>query len=157
MSRTEERVMSATDEGNDGATHEAPANRIEALAGEQFCYLTTIGRVSGRPHQIEIWFATNAKPNARHDAGRVYLLSEPGEHADWVKNLRKEPSVPLRIGSLTFDAQARVASWGHEDQLARQLIVAKYEGWHAGEPLSDWALTATPVVIEVTGIRRGVE
>jgi hypothetical protein len=24
---------------------------------EPFCYLTTVGRVSGRPHTIEIWFA----------------------------------------------------------------------------------------------------
>jgi deazaflavin-dependent oxidoreductase (nitroreductase family) len=149
--------MSVTDDGDDDSRREALANRIEALAAEQFCYLTTTGRVSGRPHQIEIWFAANATPNARHDAGRVYLLSEPGEHADWVKNLRKEPSVTLRIGSQTFDAQARVASLGHEDMLARQMIVAKYEGWRAGEPLSGWALTATPVVIEVTGVRLGVE
>jgi hypothetical protein len=28
-----------------------------SLADEDFCYPTTIGRVSGRPHTIEIWFA----------------------------------------------------------------------------------------------------
>jgi hypothetical protein len=27
------------------------------LADEEFCYLTTTGRVTGRPHEIEIWFA----------------------------------------------------------------------------------------------------
>jgi hypothetical protein len=26
------------------------------LAKEDFCYVTTKGRVSGRPHEIEIWF-----------------------------------------------------------------------------------------------------
>jgi hypothetical protein len=26
-------------------------------ASQAFCYLTTTGRVSGRPHTIEIWFA----------------------------------------------------------------------------------------------------
>jgi deazaflavin-dependent oxidoreductase (nitroreductase family) len=113
---------------------------VDALDGEQFCHLTTTGRVSGRPHKIEIWFAAHA--------GRVYLLSELGERSDWVKNLRREPGVGLRIGSVTFRARARVAAPGDEDALARRLIAAKYEDWHEGEALPNWAQTATPVVIE---------
>ena len=31
-----------------------------SLADEQFCYLTTTGRVSGEPREIEIWFALEA-------------------------------------------------------------------------------------------------
>lgn len=34
---------------------------------EEFAYLTTIGRSSGKPHRIQIWFAV--------DNGRVYLMS----------------------------------------------------------------------------------
>jgi hypothetical protein len=30
---------------------------LRALAEEDFCYLTTTGRVSGHPHEIEIWFS----------------------------------------------------------------------------------------------------
>ena len=30
---------------------------LRALADEDFCYLTTTGRVTGRPHEIEIWFS----------------------------------------------------------------------------------------------------
>lgn len=112
-----------------------------ALAGEQFCYLTTTGRASGRPHEIEIWFAANG--------GRVYVLAELGERADWVKNLRKEPEVGLRIGSVSFSAQARIATPGEEDRLARRLIAAKYESWHEGGALPDWTQTATPVVIQI--------
>lgn len=29
---------------------------LAQLANEDFCYMTTTGRVSGRPHEIEIWF-----------------------------------------------------------------------------------------------------
>ena len=29
----------------------------ERLAGQQYCYLTTTGRVSGNAHEIEIWFS----------------------------------------------------------------------------------------------------
>jgi hypothetical protein len=46
-------------------------------------------------------------------------------------------------------ARARVAALGDEDTLARQLIAAKYEGWHEDEALPSWTQTATPVVIEV--------
>ena len=28
-----------------------------AKADEDYCYLTTTGRISGRPREIEIWFA----------------------------------------------------------------------------------------------------
>ena len=34
------------------------------------CHLTTIGRVSGKPHRIEIWFA--------HHEGTLYLLLRRG-------------------------------------------------------------------------------
>ncbi len=30
------------------------------LDAEQFCYLTTIGRVTGRPHEIENWCSQSA-------------------------------------------------------------------------------------------------
>src|SRR5438128_3103033 len=52
---------------------------LSTLATEPFCYLTTIGRGSGRPHTIEIWFALHG--------ATVYLLSGGGEGSDWVKNL----------------------------------------------------------------------
>ena len=40
-----------------------------ALGEEAFCYLTTVGRVTGRPHTIEIWFA--------REGSTVYMLSGP--------------------------------------------------------------------------------
>jgi hypothetical protein len=36
-----------------------------------------------------------------------------------------------------------------EDQLARQLLDGKYQGWREGKRLSGWATTALPVAIEV--------
>jgi hypothetical protein len=41
---------------------------LRTLAGEDFCYLTTTGRVTGRPHTIEIWFAL--------EGGTLYTLSD---------------------------------------------------------------------------------
>ena len=101
-----------------------------------FCYLTTLGRVTGAPHQIEIWFAL-------HD-GFIYLLSGGGERSDWVKNLIVEPSVTLRIGEETRETTARVVSAPDEDALARRLLLEKYRSRYAGE-LEDWGRTALPI------------
>jgi hypothetical protein len=37
-----------------------------------------------------------------------------------------------------------------EDRLARELLAAKYQGWEPGKPLSAWARTALPVVIDLS-------
>jgi nitroimidazol reductase NimA-like FMN-containing flavoprotein (pyridoxamine 5'-phosphate oxidase superfamily) len=39
----------------------------ESWQSAEYCYITTTGRRTGRPHTIEIWFAW-------HD-GRLYILS----------------------------------------------------------------------------------
>jgi hypothetical protein len=60
------------------------------LSAESFCYLTTTGRVSGEPREIEIWFGLEGET--------LYMLSGGRERSDWVKNLRREPAV--RVGCL---------------------------------------------------------
>jgi deazaflavin-dependent oxidoreductase (nitroreductase family) len=111
---------------------------------EQFCYLTTTGRVSGRPHTIEIWFARRA--------ATLYLLSGGGGRADWVRNLRREPRVTVRIGHRdrpALAARARVLEPGSpEDREARRLVYDKYRGGYGGD-LTRWRDTALPVVVDL--------
>ena len=110
-------------------------------AGEPFAYLTTVGRRTGRPHRIEIWFAVD-------DA--VYLLAGGRERADWVRNLQRTPAVTVELGTETFAGVARVLQPGTaEDLRARELLVAKYR---QGDNLDGWGRTALPVVIELTAI-----
>jgi deazaflavin-dependent oxidoreductase (nitroreductase family) len=114
---------------------------FEGLADKDFAYLTTIGRRTRKEHTIEIWFTL-------HD-GRIYMLSGGGADADWVRNLRKTPSVRLRIGTQETSATARVIRAGtKEDELARQLLDGKYQGWRTGKRLSSWARNSLPVAIE---------
>ena len=114
---------------------------FERLAGEDFAYLTTTGRVSGRPHTIEIWFALHE--------GRLYFLSGGGDRADWVRNIRKRAAVRVKIGSRSVAGRARIPRGGtREDELARRLLDAKYMGWREGKRLSSWARGARPVVVE---------
>src|SRR6185312_7869694 len=83
---------------------------LGSLAGEDFCYLTTTGRVSGRPHTIEIWFALYENT--------LYMLSGGMDRADWVKNSLHLPDVTVRIKDITFTGKARLVSNPEEDALA---------------------------------------
>ncbi|HET8569936.1 MAG TPA: nitroreductase family deazaflavin-dependent oxidoreductase [Candidatus Limnocylindria bacterium] len=114
---------------------------FERLAGEDFAYLTTRGRRTGRPHTIEIWFAL--------DGGTIYLLSGGGGAADWVKNIRKTRDVRVRVGSRTVGARARLVRGAAEDAKARRLLDAKYMGRREGERLSSWARGALPVAVDL--------
>ena len=111
---------------------------LRALVHEQYCYLTTTGRVTGRPHEIEIWFAL--------DGDTLYMLSD-SHGSDWVKNLRRTPGVTVRIANERFEGHARVVEDGEEDELARRLLIEKYEQ----EPgsLSNWRRTALPVAVDL--------
>jgi len=114
---------------------------FERLADEDFCYLTTVGRRTGKRHTIEIWFA--------RENGTLYLLSGGGDAADWVRNIRKTPAVQVRIGTRTVAARAREIKTPDEDALARRLLDEKYMGWKTGKRLSSWARNALPVAIEL--------
>ena len=50
------------------------------------------------PREIEMWFT-------RVD-GRYYLLAERGERAHWVRNVRGEPRVHVRVGDASVAAVA---------------------------------------------------
>jgi deazaflavin-dependent oxidoreductase (nitroreductase family) len=112
---------------------------LRALADEDFCYLTTTGRVTGRPHEIEIWFAV--------DGQILYVLSGGRDGSDWVKNLQRTPGVTVRIGNERFEGHARVVEDTKEDELARHLLIAKYER-NAGS-LSNWRRTALPIAVDL--------
>ena len=111
---------------------------LAALASEDFCYLTTTGRVTGRPHEIEIWFAL--------DGHSLYMLSD-SDRSDWVKNLRKTPEVTVRVAARTLEGNARVVEDADEDELARRLLIEKYER-NPGS-LSNWRRTALPVAVDL--------
>jgi deazaflavin-dependent oxidoreductase (nitroreductase family) len=112
----------------------------DRYADEQYCYLTTTGRVTGRPHRIEIWFAI--------DGATLYLLSGGRERSDWVQNLRREPRVTIEIGSGVFAGEARIVEDDAEDQRARRLVHDKYAGGYSGD-LTDWRESALPIAIDV--------
>ena len=107
------------------------------------CVLETIGRRSGHPRPIEIWFAADPQRD------RIYLLSGGRDEAHWVRNLRANPAVRVGIGDRWYDGVAGEIETGPDDGLARRLLAAKYQGWVDGAPLSGWAEGSLPVAIDL--------
>jgi len=118
----------------------ASSERMNDLAGESYCYLTTTGRVSGEPREIEIWFGL--------DGSTLYMLSGGGDRSDWVKNLIHEPRVSVRIGERTFEGTARVVSDSEEDRRARTLLFEKYSQGYSGD-LEDWRERSLPIAVDL--------
>jgi deazaflavin-dependent oxidoreductase (nitroreductase family) len=117
---------------------------LDRLTKENYCYLTTTGRVSGKPHEIEIWFGL-------HDH-TLFLLSEGRERSDWVKNLLKDPAVKVRIAKRLFNATARLVTDEQEEMMARKMLAAKYQQWKMGQKFSHWARTALVVGIDLDSL-----
>jgi len=92
----------------------------------QYLYLTTAGRRTGQPREIEIWFT-------RRD-GRYYLVAETGERAQWVRNLRVEPRVRWRVGGASFAGRARVVDATAERGLTAAVRASSEQkyGWGDG-------------------------
>ncbi len=98
-------------------------------ADTQFLYLTTTGRKTGLPREIEIWFVESG--------GRLYILAEQGLKANWVQNILADPRVRVRVGDQEWDGVARVLHprQDADDYLnARELAREKY-GWGEGLPV----------------------
>ena len=108
-----------------------------ALADEPFVYVTTTGRKTGLPREIEIWFAMAGDT--------IYLLSEHRERAHWVRNLQRDPGARVRIADRRFEGRARFVEGTEEDARARELLGAKYD---EGED-SEFRRTALVVAIDL--------
>jgi deazaflavin-dependent oxidoreductase (nitroreductase family) len=102
---------------------------IEDDADEQVLYLTTIGRKTGLPREIQIWFVTFT--------GRFYLFAETGEAARWIRNIRHHPDVIVRIGKCQIEAVARVLDPQTDRSLWDQVaaIAKRKYGWGDGLPV----------------------
>ena len=99
---------------------------LQWVANEQVLYLTTIGRTTGFKREIEIWFVVCDE--------HFYLFAEAGEAAGWIKNIRRNPKVTIRIGERQIDATARVLDRGTDRKLWDRVaaIADRKYGWATG-------------------------
>jgi deazaflavin-dependent oxidoreductase (nitroreductase family) len=102
---------------------------FDALADEKILWLTTTGAKTGLLRPIEIWFVVHGE--------RFYLFAENGEAANWVKNIRRNRAVKIRVGDRETQATARVLDAAADRALWDQVAAMadrKY-GWGDGLPV----------------------
>jgi len=102
---------------------------LDNVADRQVLHLTTVGRVTGLPREIEIWFVVCRE--------RFYLFSEHREAAGWVRNIRRNPNVNVRIGRRRIDGVARVLDRRADRKLWNEVaaIAERKYGWGDGLPV----------------------
>jgi len=76
--------------------------RLGWLLDNRFLMLTHKGRKSGLPHQTVIEVV-------RYDKKRMtyYVVSGWGEKSDWYRNIQKDPSVTIHVGTRKFHSIAQ--------------------------------------------------
>jgi deazaflavin-dependent oxidoreductase (nitroreductase family) len=90
-----------------------------------YLYLTTIGRSTSLPREIEIWFTRKN--------GCYYVIAEYPT-SNWVRNVKANAQVTVRLGEKGFAATARILNPNAEPELhgaVQQLSKEKY-GWGDG-------------------------
>ena len=108
----------------------------QALAQDRTIDLTTIGRRSGRPSRIEIWF---------HNVdGEIYITGTPGKR-DWYANLVANPAFTFHLkGQVVADlpAQATPITGEADRRAVLTRILARVD---RAKDLDEW-LVRSPLV-----------
>lgn len=123
-------------------------SRIDAspFADLDVCRLVTVGRRTGHPHDIEMWFGVVD--------GMVCMISGNGDRADWYRNALHNPEVKIRFGAQIFAGRARPAEWGDERRLVGLEMTRKYAGWggdaEIGLEEDDWTWRVPALMIALS-------
>jgi len=91
---------------------------LEKVADQSTVELTTAGRTSGKPHTKPIWFV--------YDQGHLYLQSGKEGKTDWYQNLKKNPKMTLKIGTVTANGKAKFINDAKEAERIHNLFSKKY-------------------------------
>ena len=116
-----------------------------ALAQDLIIDITTIGRKTGEPRRIEIWFH-------RVD-GRYYITGTPGRPRDWFANLVAHPEFTFHLKeSATADlpATARPVTDPVEREKVFGALLAKLAGFTREPGREPEVWVASSPLVEVT-------
>lgn len=101
--------------------------------------LTTIGRKSGRPHSVEVWFVYDVQQKS------IYILAHQGtsqKGTDWYRNVRANPKVIVAVRGQSLRARFVPVAESEAQALearVRSLFAEKYgratiSYWYGGGP-----------------------
>jgi len=115
---------------------------LTRVTNEKLIHVTTRGRLTAKPHLVELWFAVSH--------GMVYLSHE-GEDTDWMKNIGKHGDVFFEIGGTTFTGRARFLKGESKDAWEGKVaLYEKYYGKASNETIDDWFSLSKILLIDPT-------
>ena len=110
------------------------ATTIERLAATRVIDITTVGRRSGGPARIEIWWF--------HVEGRFIITGTPGPR-DWYANLLADPSIVIHAPFGDFDGQAAPVT---DPELRRRVMTHPDLSWYQSQAELDTLVATSPMV-----------
>ncbi len=110
---------------------EATRNR---LARHRTVDMTTIGRQSGEPRTIEIWWF--------HFEGRFIVTGTPGRR-HWLANLRADPRVVVEVADMRLEATAAEIA---DEAFRRRFFTASEPRWYRSQADLDRLVSEAPMV-----------
>jgi deazaflavin-dependent oxidoreductase (nitroreductase family) len=102
---------------------------LDAVDGGSEVRLTTVGRSSGKPRSVSIWFV--------RDQDRLYVQSGKDGETNWYRNILANPEVRLEFDSLQLTGRAVPIDDDTETARIHDLFRSKYltarvMGWFGG-------------------------
>jgi deazaflavin-dependent oxidoreductase (nitroreductase family) len=107
---------------------------IERLAATRTVDLTTIGRRSGQPRTVEIWWF--------HVDGRFVITGTPGRR-DWLANVRSNPNVVIAAAFGSFGGTVTEID---DPEFRRRVFTDPQIGWYRTQADLDHLVVAAPMV-----------
>jgi len=98
------------------------------------CRLTTIGRKSGEPRRVTIWFAI--------DGDDIVLAGSP-EPPHWRRNLAANPDATLEIAGFRLRGRARIVDDEAQAEAIRLCIVRRYVAARLSRPFGGYTRSST--------------
>lgn len=108
----------------------------EALDRGGIADITTIGRKSGAPRRVEIYF--------HHFDGKYYLLGRPGRKRDWEANIESNPGFTLHLKRGVVEDIAVIGESEPDPEIRKVILLrALIENWdsdpeRAGAAVHKW-------------------
>ena len=91
---------------------------LKAAANEREVTLTTIGRKSGKPHDVTIWLTTNGK--------RLYIRSGQGLGRQWPQNFLARGEAVLHLGKQAVKVKPQLVTDPSHARETSTLYAKKY-------------------------------
>ncbi|HZR80204.1 MAG TPA: nitroreductase family deazaflavin-dependent oxidoreductase [Candidatus Binatia bacterium] len=122
--------------GPAGSDHGWGAADVEAAWN---CRLETVGRKSGLPRTVTLWFVP--------EGDRVYLAGGAAV-PQWCRNVRANPAVAIEVGGVRRRGRARVVEDASQADAIRERFVRRYVLARLSRLFGGYT-SSVPVVVEL--------